>query len=129
MVRVEATENFTLEAFDELKNLERKSGGVKGQLNTGDTFDCTEEMAKYLMGENKLNKVVVKVIEVKPEKETEPVKEVQEVVEDEVSEEVVQAVASAIVEEAEEQDKEVQEIVEEIVEEAKPKKKNNKRAK
>lgn len=82
MVRLETIEDFTLEAFDELKNIERKAGGIKGKLNVGDTFECSEAMAKYLMGENKLNKVVAKVIEVKPEKETEPVKEVQEIVED-----------------------------------------------
>ena len=77
MVRVEVIENFTLEAFDELKNLERKAGGTKGQLNVGDTFECSEDMAKYLMGENKLGKVVVKVIEVKPDKiKEEPKKEI-----------------------------------------------------
>ena len=110
MVRVEATENFTLEAFDELKNLERKSGGVKGQLNTGDTFDCTEEMAKYLMGENKLNKVVVKVIEVKPEKIVEKI--VEKVIEDKEEPFVGKIEAPQI-----------------VIEEEKPKKKNNKRAK
>ena len=116
MVRVEATENFTLEAFDELKNLERKSGGVKGQLNTGDTFDCTEEMAKYLMGENKLNKVVVKVIEVKPEKETEPVKEEWAVVEEENAVHIMPVENGEVINTA----------IEKV---EKPKKKKNKRAK
>lgn len=106
MVRVEATENFTLEAFDELKNLERKSGGVKGYLNTGDTFDCTEEMAKYLMGENKLNKVVVKVIEVKPEK-----------------------IVEKVIENKEEPFVDKIEAPQIVIEEEKPKKKNDKRAK
>ena len=32
----------------------------------GDTFECDEKMADYLTGGNKLNKVVVKVIEVIP---------------------------------------------------------------
>ena len=86
MVRLETIEDFTLEAFDELKNIERRAGGIKGKLNVGDTFECTEEMAEYLMGGNKLNKVVAKVIEVKPEKETEPVKEVQDIVEEIIEE-------------------------------------------
>ncbi len=66
MIKVEVIENFTLKDFDELKNIERKSTGQDGKLYVGDTFECSEKMAKYLTGDNLLKKVVVKVIEVEP---------------------------------------------------------------
>lgn len=77
MVKVEViNEDFTLEKFDELKNIERKSQrNVKGKLYKGDTFECSEEMAKYLTGNNPLKKVVARVIEVIPEKEIKVVTE------------------------------------------------------
>lgn len=113
MVKCEVIEKFTLKEFDKLKNIERASNiGKYGELNPRDTFECDEEMAKYLTGDNALNKVVVKVIEVEP---------------DEVSVEVVQAVADAIVDEAKEQDKSVEEIVKEIQEEKPKKKKSSKK--
>ncbi len=67
MVKVEVTEKFTLEKFDELKNIVRKNEDEKGTLFIGDIFECEESMAKYLTGDNDQNKVVVKVIEVIPE--------------------------------------------------------------
>lgn len=67
MVKCEVIEKFTLKEFDKLKNIERASNiGKYGELNPRDTFECDEEMAKYLTGDNALNKVVVKVIEVEP---------------------------------------------------------------
>lgn len=69
MIKVEViNDDFTLERFDELKNIQRKSREEKGKLFIGDTFECTKEMVDYLTGNNPLNKVVVKVIEVEPEK-------------------------------------------------------------
>lgn len=70
MIRCEVIENFNLKEFDKLKIIERKGQDTKGQLTKGDIFECDEEMAKYLTGNNALNKTVVKVIEVKPEKFT-----------------------------------------------------------
>lgn len=70
MIKVEVIENFTLKKFGELKNLVRKSIGKEGELKVGDTFECSEEMAQYLTGDNALKKVVVKVIEIKEEKKT-----------------------------------------------------------
>ena len=66
MIKCEVIKEFTLERFDELKNIERKTFDTKGKLYVGDIFECTEEMAKYLMGSNKDKQVVVKVIEVEP---------------------------------------------------------------
>lgn len=69
MIKVEViNEDFTLERFNELKNITRKSVEEKGKLFKGDTFECDEKMVDYLTGNNPLNKVVVKVIEVKPKK-------------------------------------------------------------
>lgn len=71
MVKVEVTEQFTLQKFNELKNLTRKdpSKNEKGSLFVGDTFECDRKMADYLTGNNSLNKTVVEVIEIIPEEE------------------------------------------------------------
>lgn len=105
-INVEVIENFNLKAFDKLENIKRAGEDIEGKLFVGDTFDCDEDMYDYLMGNNSLNKAVIKKIKIKE-------------IKDEVSEEQVQAVANAIVEEAEEQNKKVEEIVNEIVEESK----------
>lgn len=67
MVKVEVIETFTLGRFNELNNIQRKAHSEVGKLFVGDTFECSQELADYLTGNNALNKVVVKVIEVKPE--------------------------------------------------------------
>ena len=69
MVKCEVIENFTLAKFDELKNIERLGGGKGNFLKVHDRFECTDEMAKYLTGDNDLKKVVVKVLEVIPNEE------------------------------------------------------------
>lgn len=81
MLKLEVIEPFTLVRFDELKNIQRKSFDNKGTLYVGDVFECDEKLAKYLLGENDKNKVVVKIIEVIPKKlktEAEPVTETTE---------------------------------------------------
>ena len=76
-VKVQATEDFSLGAFNELENLVRANNekNKNGHLYVDDTFECEEHLAKYLTGENALNKVVVKILEV--EKEVPKVKEVK----------------------------------------------------
>lgn len=68
MIKVEVIEKFTLKEFNKLKNVKRGLGNPdeKGKLNPKDTFECDEEMASYLTGNNPIRKVVVKVIEVEP---------------------------------------------------------------
>lgn len=66
MIKVEVVESFTLGRFNELENVVRKGTDVKGLLNVGDTFECKQDLADYLLGGNKLNKAFVKVIEVIP---------------------------------------------------------------
>ena len=77
MIKCEViNDDFTLKKFDELKNIKRKdkSKNQKGKLYIGDTFECTQEMADYLTGNNAINKVVVRIIEIEPKKE-EPIVE------------------------------------------------------
>lgn len=69
MIKVEVTEDFTLEKFNELKNIIRKTKEQEGKLFIGDIFECDEKMADYLTGNNPINRAVVRVIEVIPEKE------------------------------------------------------------
>lgn len=69
MIKVEVIEEFTLGKFNELKNITRKQKEQEGKLFIGDIFECDEKMADYLTGNNPINRAVVKVIEVIPEKE------------------------------------------------------------
>lgn len=69
MIKVEVIEQFTLKDYEKIKDsIKRKSIDVKGTLFVGDTFECDEDMVKYLTGSNEQGKIVVKVIEVEPEK-------------------------------------------------------------
>ena len=79
-------DNFTLKAFDELKNIKRARRDVKGTLYLGDTFECTEKMAEYLTGNNQYGKAVVKIIELDPQEEIleEQDKTVEEVVNEKI---------------------------------------------
>lgn len=70
MIKCEVIENFTLKDFKKLKNIVRKGQDLEGHLYKEDTFECDEDMAKYLTGENADKKVVVKIIEVKPKEDT-----------------------------------------------------------
>ena len=67
MIKCEVIKEFTLEKFDELKNIQRRRIETKGKLYVGDIFECNKKMADYLMGKNKDGVTVVKVIEVEPE--------------------------------------------------------------
>lgn len=112
MVKLETIKNFTLANFDVLKNVERKGEDIYGYLKVGDTFECDEEMAEYLTGNNPKKEVVVKILEVEPKKEeneeqpTEIEQEIVEEQENEVQEEVVEVEEAPIVEEIEVKKKE-----------------------
>ena len=62
-VNVEVIAHFTLGKFDELENLIRKQNGSYGELNIGDRFMCTKDMAHYLMGNNRFNRDYIKIID------------------------------------------------------------------
>jgi hypothetical protein len=80
MIKCEVIENFTLEDYNKLKNVKKVSNKKDNEFSVGDTFECDEEMAKYLLGDNVLKKTVVKVIEV--EKKEQAKKEVEKVFDD-----------------------------------------------
>lgn len=75
MIKCEAIEGFTLGRFDELKNIVRANNNKDrhGEIFVGDTFECDENMAKYLTGKNDKNKVVAKIIELKPVQDEEAI--------------------------------------------------------
>ncbi len=68
MIKCEVIEKFTLENFNKLKNVKKVMNRKENEFGVKDTFECDKEMVDYLTGNNPLNKVVVKVIEVEPEK-------------------------------------------------------------
>ena len=70
MIRVETITQFTLVEFDKITNITRRNADKQGMLFVGDTFECSKEMAEYLTGKNERGNVVVKVIEVVPEKKS-----------------------------------------------------------
>lgn len=87
MIKCEVIEQFTLGRIKELKNITRvnQANKEKNTLYVGDTFECEKEMVEYLTGNNSKNAVVVKVLEVIPEKEKETKKEeIKEPVKEEI---------------------------------------------
>lgn len=70
MIKVEVIGRFTLKDYKKLKNVKKVTNRKENEFDVKDTFECDEKMVDYLTGNNVLNKVVVKVIEVKPEKVT-----------------------------------------------------------
>lgn len=77
MVKCEVIKDFTLGRFGELKNIKRRMYEEQGKLFVGDTFECTKEVADYLMGNNSKSETVVKVIEITPEQSKEEPKKVE----------------------------------------------------
>ena len=71
MISCEVIENFTLENFGKLKNVKKVLNRKENEFGLKDTFECNKEMVDYLTGNNPLNKVVVKVIEVIPKENQE----------------------------------------------------------
>ena len=70
MIKVEVIENFTLEDYNKLKNVKKIISRKENEFGARDTFECDEKMADYLTGNNAFKKVVVRIIEVEPEKVT-----------------------------------------------------------
>ena len=73
MIKLEVIEPFTLGRFNELKNIQRKAGETGNLLNKGDMFECEQELADYLLGNNAYKRAYVRVIEVIPEEKLEQI--------------------------------------------------------
>lgn len=69
MIKIEVIEKFTLADYKKLKNVKKVMARKENEFGVGDTFECDKEMVDYLTGNNAFKKMVVKVIEVIPEKE------------------------------------------------------------
>ena len=69
MIKVEVIGGFTLKDYKKLKNVKKVTSRKENEFGVKDIFECDEKMVDYLTGNNALNKVVVKVIEVEPEKD------------------------------------------------------------
>lgn len=69
MIKCEVIKEFTLERFNELKNIVRKKvfDYEDKKLYLGDTFECDKDMCDYLMGSNDKGKTVIRIIEIVPE--------------------------------------------------------------
>lgn len=67
MIKCEVIKEFTLEEFNKLKNIKRRSIDTYGKLYIGDTFECDKEMCDYLNGGNDKGKTVIKILEIVPE--------------------------------------------------------------
>lgn len=83
MIKCEAIIDFDLKDFGELKNIirkrkEKEDKKYDGKLYDGDIFECSKEMADYLGGNNKINRSVIEVIEIIPEKIKEDTKVARE---------------------------------------------------
>lgn len=64
IIKCEAIEQFTLNEFDKLSDIKRKSISKEKTLFVGDIFKCDENMAKYLLGSNEKLKKVIRILEV-----------------------------------------------------------------
>ena len=64
-IRVEVIESFTFSRFDEIADtIIRKGRDEYGALNKGDTFWCNKDILEYLMGNNKMKRAFVRIIEI-----------------------------------------------------------------
>ena len=75
MVKLQATQDFTLEKFNEIKITKRKNKDEKGWIYTDDIFECNDNMADYLTGGNDRKLVVAKILEVIQEPKEQEIKE------------------------------------------------------
>lgn len=78
MVRLRVQDKFTLKDYAKVYAIKKQSK-QEDEFIEGDIIECDNNMAKYLDGDNPLNKSFVKIIEVIPdevETKEEPVKKV-----------------------------------------------------
>lgn len=77
MIKLQALEDFTLGRIKEVKNLERYQDRThqENKIEYKDIFECEKDLAYYLLNEkgfeNPIDRAVVEIIEIIPEKEAE----------------------------------------------------------
>ena len=64
MIKCQAIENFTLNDYNKLCNVKKVIKKNDNEFSVGDTFECDEQMAKYLNGNNPKGSNVIKIIEI-----------------------------------------------------------------
>lgn len=70
MFKLQATEDFSLGRFNEIKEIERHSNkNENGMVYSNDIIKCEKDLAMYLCGENPLHRTVVNLLELEPSKE------------------------------------------------------------
>jgi len=73
MVRVKVIKDFSFGAFDSIESTLVRANAkenVRGKLYANDTFECEEDTARYLTGNNPIKEVVVEIVEnIKPKEE------------------------------------------------------------
>lgn len=69
MVKLQATQDFTLSLFNEIKITKRANAdkNENGWVYNDDEFECNDAVADYLMGNNDQKVIVAKILEVIPE--------------------------------------------------------------
>lgn len=68
MIKCEVIEQFTLNDYQKLSNVNKKVDTDNNFFTIGDTFECDKQMADYLTGKNAKGKTVVKILQVEPVK-------------------------------------------------------------
>ncbi len=69
MVELAITQYITLKDYKKLISVDKfRKGMNENEFNTGDKVKCDIKMAKYLLGDNPLNKPVAKILEIIPDK-------------------------------------------------------------
>lgn len=73
-IKLEAIESFTLERYNELKNIEKVGRKEEGKINKNDRFECDKDLADYLLGKNNYGKAFVRILEVIPDRVSKKIK-------------------------------------------------------
>ena len=69
MVELVITQYITLKDYKKLISVDKfRKSMNENEFNTGDKVKCDIKMAKYLLGDNPLNKPVAKILEIIPDK-------------------------------------------------------------
>ncbi len=66
MIKVQALKDFSLTRYYEIKNLVPRMRKKEGIIYRDDIFECSIDLARYLLGANEKGIIAVKILEVIP---------------------------------------------------------------